>query len=47
LSGETIERIKSYIANQKTHHGQQSFEYEFIELLDLHEIEFDRKYLWT
>ena len=42
-----IERIKRSIANQKMHHGQQSFEDEFIELLDLHEIEFDRRYLWT
>lgn len=42
-----IERIKRYIANQKSHHGKQSFEDEFIDLLNLHEIEFDRRYLWT
>lgn len=42
-----IERIKKYIANQKMHHGRQSFEDEFVELLELHEIEFDRQYLWT
>ena len=42
-----IERVKRYIANQKAHHGKKSFEDEFIELLNLHEIEFDRRYLWT
>ncbi len=42
-----IERIKRYIANQKIHHGKQSFEDEFVELLKVHEIEFDRRYLWT
>ena len=42
-----IERIKRYIANQKIHHGTQSFEDEFVELLQVHEIEFDRRYLWT
>jgi putative transposase len=42
-----IERIKKYIANQKIHHGRQTFEDEFVELLQLHEIEVDRRYLWT
>lgn len=42
-----IERVKRYIANQKIHHGGQSFEDEFVELLKVHEIEFDRRYLWT
>ncbi len=42
-----IERVTRYIANQKIHHGKESFEDEFIELLSLHEIEFDRRYLWT
>lgn len=42
-----VERIKRYIANQKVHHGKQSFEDEFVDLLKLHEIEFDRRYLWT
>lgn len=42
-----IERIKRYIANQKIHHGRQSFEEEFVELLKVHEIEFDPRFLWT
>jgi putative transposase len=42
-----IERIRGYIANQKIHHGKQSFEDEFVDLLKVHEIEFDRRYLWT
>ena len=42
-----IERIKRYISNQKTHHSTQSIEDEFVELLQVHEIEVDRRYLWT
>lgn len=42
-----IERVKAYIANQKVNHGRQSFEEEFVELLTVHEIEFDPRYLWT
>ena len=42
-----IEPIKKYIANQKMHHCSHSFEDEFVELLKVHEIDFDRRYLWT
>lgn len=42
-----IERIRKYIENQKIHHGRQSFEDEFVELLLMHDIQFDKKYLWT
>ena len=42
-----IDRIKKYIANQKIHHAGQSFEDEFVEILTGHEIEVDRRYLWT
>ncbi len=42
-----IERITRYIANQKVHHGKESFEEEFLELLKVHDIEVDIRYLWT
>lgn len=47
VGASEIGRIKKYIADQKIHHGKQSFEEEFIELLNVHDIEFDRRYLWT
>ena len=37
-----------YINNQKEHHKRgTSFEDEFVDLLKLHEIEFDLRYLWA
>lgn len=40
------EKVKRYIARQKTHHGDVSFETEFIILLDAHEIEYDKRYVF-
>jgi putative transposase len=38
--------VTGYIQNQAVHHGRQSFQEEFVELLDKAEIEYDPKYLW-
>ena len=38
--------VLNYILNQEKHHKIKSFRDEFIELLDLHEIEYDKNYLW-
>ncbi len=38
--------VKQYIARQREHHVSQSFEDEYIALLDKHEIEFDPKYVF-
>ncbi len=38
--------VRRYIANQKAHHQQQSFEEEFVQLLKLHDVEYDERYLW-
>jgi putative transposase len=38
--------VTGYIQNQAVHHGKQSFQEEFVELLDKAEIEYDPKYLW-
>ncbi len=46
VSESQVEKVRSYIANQKIHHRRQSFEQEFIALLEKHRIEFDEKYLW-
>lgn len=38
--------VIEYIKNQREHHKKQTFEEEFIELLELHEIEYDERYLF-
>ena len=43
-SGE--ERVIHYIRNQPEHHRKQDFQAEFVELLQIHEIEYDERYLW-
>ena len=47
VSASQIDGVKKYIADQQRHHSQQSFENEFVALLEKHEIDFDRKYLWS
>ncbi|MDP1835847.1 MAG: IS200/IS605 family transposase [Chlamydiales bacterium] len=46
VSHSGVSKVKQYIINQETHHGNQSFEREFISLLEAHEIEYDPKYVW-
>ncbi len=46
VSAGQIETVRRYIANQKAHHQQQSFEDEFVQLLKMHEVEYDERYLW-
>lgn len=39
-------KVVEYIKNQRKHHENQTFEEEYIELLRLHEIEYDDRYLF-
>jgi putative transposase len=39
-------KVVEYIKNQRTHHEKQTFEEEFRELLRLHEIEYDERFLF-
>jgi len=39
-------KVVDYIKNQRKHHEKQTFEEEYIELLNLHEIEYDERYLF-
>jgi putative transposase len=41
-----IEDVKKYIANQKTHHADVSFEDEFRYFLNKYEMEYDERYVW-
>jgi REP element-mobilizing transposase RayT len=38
--------VRKYIRNQQQHHRRKSFKQELVSLLDKHEIEYDRRYLW-
>lgn len=40
------QKVIDYIRNQREHHEEKSFEEEYIQLLELHEIEYDERYLF-
>lgn len=46
VSKSSVPKVVEYIKNQRKHHLNQSFEDEFIELLELHEIDYDVQYLF-
>ena len=46
VSESMCEVVRNYIRNQKTHHAKQPFQNEFTDLLRLHNVEFDERYLW-
>ncbi len=39
-------KVVEYIKNQRKHHEKQTYEEEFVDLLKLHEIEYDERYLF-
>ena len=41
-----VDTVRKYIQRQKLHHQKQTFENEYRELLRLHRIDFDDRYLW-
>jgi REP element-mobilizing transposase RayT len=46
VSKSNVAKVVEYIKNQRQHHLKQTFEDEYIELLKLHGVEFERKYLF-
>jgi REP element-mobilizing transposase RayT len=46
VSQSGVAKVKRYIANQKAHHAQQSFQNEFRGLLRKYEVEYDERYVW-
>jgi len=38
--------VENYINNQEEHHKDKLFKNELIDLLEKHDIEYDKKYLW-
>ncbi len=41
-----IEDVKKYIANQKSHHNEMSFEDEFRYFLNKYDVKYDERYVW-
>jgi putative transposase len=46
VSPSSVERVKQYILNQEEHHGHQSFQEEYVEMLRRGKIAYDELYLW-
>ena len=46
VSKSAVDTVRNYIRRQKIHHQKQTFENEYRELLRLHGIDFDDRYLW-
>ena len=46
VSESASDAVRTYIRNQKVHHQNQLFEEEYKELLRLHNVPFDERYLW-
>ena len=46
VSRSQEDSVIRYIANQKEHHKIQTFREEYLELLRLHEVAYDERYLW-
>jgi putative transposase len=46
VSYSNLDGVKQYIADQEEHHRARTFQEEFVEFLDRHEIKYDARYLW-
>lgn len=46
VSYSQIEGVRKYIQNQKEHHRTKTFEEEYVKFLEVHNIAFERKYLF-
>ncbi|MBY0229792.1 MAG: IS200/IS605 family transposase [Gemmataceae bacterium] len=46
VSASNRQAVTDYLANQKTHHADLSFQDEYRGLLTKHGIEFDERYVW-
>ncbi len=46
VSYSGVPAVKQYLAHQAEHHRVRSFQEEFLEFLQRHEVEYDERYLW-
>jgi REP element-mobilizing transposase RayT len=47
VSESMKDRVVNYIANQKEHHRNVSFQEEFLQFLKRHNVPYDERYVWT
>ena len=46
VSESQVPAVREYIRNQEEHHRKQTYQEEFVALLERHRIEYDPRYLW-
>ncbi|HTX21062.1 MAG TPA: IS200/IS605 family transposase [Candidatus Aquilonibacter sp.] len=46
VSVSLLETVRHYIAHQEEHHHKQTFQEEYVELLQRSGVEYDERYLW-
>src|SRR5882672_3818780 len=46
VSYSNINQVKSYLENQEQHHRRISFQEEFLEFLQRHDLQWDERYVW-
>ncbi|MBA3482748.1 MAG: transposase [Pirellulales bacterium] len=46
VSESQVVPVRRYIRNQVQHHRKQTYQQEFVALLDRHGVEYDLRYLW-
>ena len=46
VSESQVVAVRRYIRNQAAHHRRQSFQEEFVAMLERHVVEYDPRYLW-
>jgi REP-associated tyrosine transposase len=47
VSKSQVASVRKYIKNQEQHHRRLPFKQELVSLLEKHEIDYDRRYLWA
>jgi putative transposase len=46
VSESQYDKVRAYVLNQKEHHRRQTFEEEFVAILNRHQIKFDPRYVF-
>ena len=46
VSESNVESVKKYIADQEEHHRRKTFQEEYREFLEKHQVPYDEKYVW-
>ncbi len=47
VSRSNVDRVRGYIQNQERHHKKLTLKQEVVALLEKHEVEYDKQYLWA